>query len=114
MALTDKQRKAMFAKKKLSKSDLEGSTKFSGVGLFDIANKVGQWEGQLGRGLQDAWVHKKTGDTVIVEPFEDKEGEDEVWVHDEEGNHDTITIDKPEQALKEAKMFMLENPKGWK
>jgi len=93
----------------------EGSTKFSGVGLFDIGNNVGNWEGQTGyRGMMDVWKHKKTGDTVVVEPNEDSAGYEDVFVHNENGSLTSITSAKPDEALAEAKKFMLKHPRGWK
>jgi len=102
----------------------EGSTVFSGMGLFDIANKIGKWEGQMGyRGMKDVWEHKKTGDRLVIEPYEDTppermgkdfEGEEEVWVHDKDtGNHDSLFIGSPSEALSFANMWMRENKEGW-
>ena len=94
---------------------IQRATKFSGVGLFDVGNNVGSWEGQTGyRGMIDVWKHKKTGDEVTVEPFEDCEGYDEVNVRNKKGDWDSIAIEKPDQALAKAHDFMLKNPRGWK
>ena len=122
-------------KSALKKSDLQkrnkkstpaSSTVFGGMGLFDMPNRIGKWEGQTGyRGMMDVWVHKKTGDAVIVEPFEDTpperikdpdtfEGEWEASLDDHLGNSDSLIIGSYEEALQKANDFMKENKDGWK
>ncbi len=89
-------------------------TLYHGILLFDVAeDPIGSWENQLGyRGVMEVW---KAGDSTLqIEADEDSGGE-EVWVHDEEGNHDSLgifpTSDQDDAA---AKAFMRENPEGWR
>lgn len=60
------------------------STQFSGMLLFDVANKVGNWEGDVTtRGMFDRWIHKKTGEELILEINEDTYNpEKETWYYD--------------------------------
>jgi len=97
-------------------------TIFKGLLLFDIAEQpIGEWENQLGyRGMMEVWKHKTTGDTIIIEAYEDCTIHDpnectceEVWMHDKNGNVDILGVyDDFETADKEAKKLMRENPKG--
>lgn len=99
-------------------------TIFKGVLLFDIAEPtIGDWENQLGyRGMMEVWKHKKTGDTITIEPYEDCTEHDpdecqchEIWIADDKnGQYDSIGIYNTfEEADQETKKWMREHLEGW-
>jgi len=89
---------------------------------FEIEeDSIGDWENQLGyRGVMEVWKHKVTKEEIVIESYEDCTRHDpneytceEVWLHDENGNVDTLGVYNDfEEADREAKRFMRENPKG--
>ena len=90
---------------------------FHGLLLFDVPDKpIGQWKENLGyRGVKDVWEIKEKGLMLIVENSEnpDNEKEQEVWVCDEEIWETIGWYNTYEEAIKEAKIWMLEHPNGW-
>jgi hypothetical protein len=92
-------------------------SKYHGMLLFDIADEpIGKWQENLGtRGYYDEWelIDKdKIKCTLIIEADEDgKVGDNEVWIHDKEGNSDSLYFGTYDQCLKYAKKWMKENQK---
>jgi len=91
-------------------------SRFHGMFLFDIADEpIGDWEEDLGyRGVKDVWRTRDKHFMLVIEPNEDTEDEEEVWVANERtGNWDSIAFGTYEECIDEAKKFMRENPNGW-
>ena len=90
---------------------------FNGVLLFDIADEpIGKWEENLGyRGVIDVWEIKEKDMTLTVQNAEniENEMEQEVWVCDPDSWETIGWYDTYEEAMKEAKKWMKENPEGW-
>lgn len=94
-------------------------TVFKGMLLFDVPEPaIGKWENQLGyRGMLEVWKHSKTGDCVVLEPYEDAPEECiwEFWIHDKDSyNCESISSGAFDQVDKEAKEWMRKHLEGWK
>jgi hypothetical protein len=85
-------------------------SKYNGMLLFDVADPpIGNWKENLGgRGIYGMWENKKAGLTLMIESNEDSGGE-EVWIHDQKGNWDSLFFGDYEESIRYVKEFMKKN-----
>lgn len=85
---------------------------FGGLLLFDIADpSIGNWGEDLStRGLFDRWKTQNKEITLIINIDEDS-NTNEVWIHDNKGNWETLFYGNYNDAIIFSKKFMQKNKK---